>query len=339
MPYKVAAVDDDSSMLMVVRSVLSQSDISVVPLKSGKALLEYIDVQTPDLILLDLVMPEMSGFETHAALREKEHLLGKRETPVIFLTAKEDPDEETRGLELGAIDFIKKPFVPKILTLRVLHSIELDKLQNELESEVIKKTKEIEALLIGIVKSLAEAIDAKDTYTNGHSLRVAEYSREIAKRFGYSPAMQQKIYMMGLLHDVGKIGVPDAIINKDGKLDDEEYARIKEHPIKGAKILENIKEMPELVTGAKWHHERYDGKGYPDGLSGKSIPEEARIIAVADAYDAMSSNRSYRRSLPQEKVREQIVSGKGSQFDPDFADIMVKMIDEDKDYKMKEQKM
>ena len=138
---------------------------------------------------------------------------------------------------------------------------------------------------------------------------------------------------MGLLHDVGKIGVPDAVINKPGRLDDDEFEQIKTHPGKGAKILGS---MPELVTGARSHHERFDGQGYPDGLSGATIPEAARIIAVADAYDAMTSNRSYRRGMEQGDVREQIERGKGSQFDPRFADIMIAMIDEDKEYTMRE---
>lgn len=197
-----------------------------------------------------------------------------------------------------------------------------------------KKTKENERLFIHVVRSLAEAIEAKDTYTNGHSDRVAEYSREIAKRYGYSKKAQSDIYMMGILHDVGKIGVPDEVINKAGKLNDEEFAIIKNHPIMGAKILENIKEMPSLAIGARWHHERYGGGGYPDGLSGTEIPEEARIIAVADAYDAMSSRRSYRDVLPQEVVRKEIEKGKGTQFDPRFADIMLAMIDEDTEYNM-----
>ena len=143
--------------------------------------------------------------------------------------------------------------------------------------------------------------------------------------------------MMALLHDVGKIGVSDAVITKPGKLTDDEFAQIKTHPEKGAKILRAIEELPKLVTGARWHHERYDGRGYPDGLTETDIPEEARIIAVADAYDAMTSNRSYRRGMDQSKVREQIEKGKGTQFDPKFADIMIQMIDEDKEYKMREQ--
>ena len=227
------------------------------------------------------------------------------------------------------------------LPYRISHffSIMTDELlhfQHHLEEEVELKTRENESLSFHVVLTLADAIDAKDKYTNGHSRRVAAYSREIAKRAGYPLERQDEIYMMGLLHDVGKIGIPDAVINKPGRLTDEEFERIKLHPTVGAHILSNIKEMPKLAIGAHWHHERFDGRGYPDGLSGFNIPEEARIIAVSDAYDAMTSNRSYRNIMPQEKVRSEIEKGLGVQFDPRFASIMLKMIDEDKEYRMTE---
>ena len=190
----------------------------------------------------------------------------------------------------------------------------------------------------GFMIALAKAVDAKDRYTSGHSARVAAYSREIAKRMGKTEEEQEQIYVMGLLHDIGKIGVPEAIINKNGRLTDEEFAKIKEHPGIGHEILKNVTELPGLATGARWHHERYGGGGYPDGLSGLDIPEEARIIAVADAYDAMTSNRAYSNVRPQEEVRAEILRCKGSQFDPGIADIMVAMIDDDTEYKMREMK-
>ena len=336
MEYKVAIVDDDVSIITLVRGILGKEGMSVAPLISGKALLEYIRVQTPDIFLLDVMMPDMDGIETYKALRDLERELGKEETPVIFLTGNENGDIEEKALELGAKDFIRKPFAPKILALRVTHCIELNRLQKDLASEVEKKSRENEELFLGIVKSLAAAIDAKDTYTNGHSVRVADYSAEIARRAGYDVSALQRIYITGLLHDVGKIGIPDAIINKNGKLDDEEYAIIKTHPEKGAAILSNIQDMPELSIGARWHHERFDGKGYPEGLMGEDIPEMARIIAVADAYDAMTSNRSYRKGLPQKVVRAEIEKGKGTQFDPIFAEIMLQMIDEDTNYNMRD---
>ena len=250
---------------------------------------------------------------------------------------------EKKGLSLGAMDFIKKPFVPQVLLLRVRHTIELIRLQENLAQEVEKKTQEVKAqhekldkISMQIVKALSGAIDAKDTYTNGHSTRVADYSRKIAKHAGFSAKQQDDIYMMGLLHDVGKIGIPGVIINKPGKLTDEEFEKIKTHPALGEGILKNITEFPQLAVGARWHHERYDGRGYPDGIAGEDIPTEARIIAVADAYDAMSSRRSYRDVLAQNVVREEMAKGRGTQFDPDFADIMLAMIDGDTDYQMRE---
>ncbi len=184
--------------------------------------------------------------------------------------------------------------------------------------------------------SLANAIDAKDEYTRGHSARVAEYSKKIAELAGKSPAECEDIYYVALLHDVGKIGISEAIINKDGKLTDEEYEEMKKHPVVGNQILSGITEYPYLSIGAHYHHERYDGKGYPDRLKGEDIPEVARIISVADAYDAMTSKRSYRKSIPQVMVREEIVKGSGTQFDPKFAKIMQHLIDMDTEYKMRE---
>lgn len=197
-------------------------------------------------------------------------------------------------------------------------------------------SRKVEEMNIQVVSTLATAIDAKDRYTNGHSTRVAEYSKMIAARAGLSRAEQDEIYMIGLLHDVGKIGVPDSVINKPSSLTKEEYEKIKEHPVIGSSILATIKDRPLLSKGARWHHERYDGNGYPDGLAGEEIPMEARIIAVADAYDAMTSKRSYRDVMSQERVRSEIANGAGSQFDPRFAEVMIQMIDEDKDYSMRE---
>ena len=205
-----------------------------------------------------------------------------------------------------------------------------------LEKEVDRKTKEIRKLLVQSMNTLSNAVDAKDYYTNGHSIRVAEYSRLLAQRLGLSKERQEEIYYAGLLHDIGKIRVPDSIIKKEGKLTDEEYEYIKLHPVSGYHILKEISASSDIAIGAKYHHERYDGKGYPNGLEGENIPEIARILSVADAYDAMSSNRCYRKALPQDVVRAEIVKGRGTQFDPYIADIMLDIIDEDKDYRLKQ---
>ena len=188
-----------------------------------------------------------------------------------------------------------------------------------------------------VVVSLARTVDAKDTYTSGHSNRVAEYSRELALGLGMSADEAENIYQVALLHDMGKIGVPDEIINKTSSLTDEEFEIIKSHTKIGSEIVENMgDEIPHIMEGVRWHHERYDGKGYPDGLAGEEIPLAARIIGVADSYDAMSSNRSYRQALPQDVVRREIEQGAGTQFDPKIAALMLELIDEDTAYNMRE---
>ncbi len=194
----------------------------------------------------------------------------------------------------------------------------------------------VENMNLTIMRTLARTIDAKDGYTNGHSQRVARYAAEIAARMGKSRDERKDIYYAALLHDVGKIHIPDAIINKPSRLTEEEFSYIKLHPVSGYYILRDIREKPLIAQGAKWHHERYDGNGYPNGLSGDNIPEVARIIGVADAYDAMTSNRIYRPVMPQDKVRREFEEGKGVQFDPDIADIILQMIDEDTEYKMRQ---
>jgi putative two-component system response regulator len=241
------------------------------------------------------------------------------------------------------MDYIQKPFSADVLIRRIGRILELSHYQHFLQQEVDKKTealresnRRITKLSTQIMMALASAIDAKDTYTRGHSLRVAQYTRDLAIHMGKSEEEVNDMYYVGLMHDVGKIGIPDQIIKKSEKLTEAEYETVKQHPAIGAKILNNISELPGISFGAHWHHERYDGKGYPDGLAGEEIPEVARIVCVADAYDTMTSKRSYRDILPQSTVRAEIVRCRGTQFDPVIADHMLAMIDMDKDYQMHE---
>ena len=208
---------------------------------------------------------------------------------------------------------------------------------HEREKELlVKEQKNMRRMVMQSASALASAIDAKDRYTHGHSRRVAEYSEMIAEMYGKTDSECRDIYLAGLLHDVGKIGIPDGIINKDGRLTDEEFEIIKTHPAIGAGILKKMDTAPFISIGAHYHHERYDGRGYPEGLKGEEIPEIARIIAVADAYDAMTSKRSYRDRLPQEVVRSEIEKGRGTQFDPKFAEIMLGLMDRDTDYQLQQ---
>ena len=229
------------------------------------------------------------------------------------------------------------------MILFILRKNELELNQATLEKKVQEQTSELRSqqkatkkLFLQTVTALSEAVDAKDRYTSGHSKRVAEYARMIAERMGKDKEEQEEIYRAGLLHDVGKIRIPNSIINKEGKLTDEEFNIIKVHPITGYHILKGIGGSHRIAIATKYHHERYDGSGYPNRIFGENIPEMARILAVADSYDAMTSNRSYRKALPREVVRSIIEEGKGTQFDPAIADVMLQMIDEDKEYKMRQ---
>ncbi len=335
----ILVVDDDVMNLRIAEKMLEER-YHIECVKSGKEALKFIGKRLPNLILLDLHMPEMDGYEVLDYLQGEPKY---RDIPVIFLTADNDRETEVKGFRKGAQDFIVKPFIADIMISRVDRILDLSRLRKDLQREVEKQTRtaeerreKVERLSSQIMQTLAGTIDAKDKYTKGHSSRVADYAVKIAKKLGKSEKDQGDIYYLGLLHDIGKIGIPDGIINKTTRLTDEEYQIIKTHPIIGADILQNISELPELVLGARWHHERYDGKGYPDGLKGSEIPEMSRIIGVADAYDAMTSNRSYRDVLPQSVVRREIEKGKGSQFDPVFADMMLQLIDEDTEYLMRE---
>lgn len=204
---------------------------------------------------------------------------------------------------------------------------ELDLAKEHLEEELTVKSKQVERITLQAITAIANTIDAKDEYTKGHSVRVADYSELIAVELGWKEAEIQNLKYIALLHDIGKIGVPDAVLNKPGKLTEVEFQLIKSHTTIGGEILKDIAMVEHVVDGARFHHERYDGNGYPDGLIGKDIPVQARIIGIADAYDAMSSSRVYRSRLPEEKIREQLLQGRGTQFDPIILDKFVAILD------------
>ena len=335
----ILAVDDDEISTRVVKEMLS-GYYCVISAATGAEALKMLKSNMPELILLDVHMPDMDGIEIIRRLKKSEEYA---QIPVVFLTSDLDEDTEIRGFYEGAVDFLRKPFRKDVAVRRIQRILELEYLKKKLEDEVKKQTaiaesrrQSVERMSLQMVHALANAIDAKDSYTNGHSTRVAKYSVMIAQKMGYTGERLERLQFAALLHDVGKIGIPKEIINKPSKLTDEEYDIIKTHPVIGGSILNEITEIPEIATGAKWHHERYDGKGYPDRLSGEEIPELARIIGVADAYDAMTSNRSYRGVLSQDIVLGEVQKGRGSQFDPHIADIMIELIKEDTDYTMHE---
>ncbi len=324
-PKKVIMVVDDTVINLKYASEVLDDTYKVIPAKSGTKALELLEKIIPDLILLDVEMPEIDGHETLKRIKANPKTAS---VPVIFLTAHSDKENELAGFKLGAVDFITKPFIPEIALARIATQIELADYRDHLEKMVYKKTKEVEAISIQAIMAIANTVDAKDVYTRQHSMRVAKYSREIAKRIGWTEEETSNIYNMALMHDIGKIGIPDEILKKPGRLTDEEFAIMKSHTTIGGEILKDITVIKDVAGGALYHHERYDGKGYMTGLKGEEIPLFARIIGIADAYDAMTSDRAYRKHLPMEVVIGELNKGRNTQFDSSLVDVMMTIIDD-----------
>ena len=312
-------VDDDG--LVIAHS--NKSDV-------GK---NYRDDKSKNELFSDIVSKEDGSFEMDVndesstvftdTIAKDWHVVIVANNSLLF---KELRKHLTVGLILSALIFL-------IIVLVCVISIRMLSKAEKKEKESLEQ---LQKMNMNIIRALASTIDAKDRYTSGHSQRVADYAVRLAKKLGKSEEEQQVIFYAGLLHDVGKIRVPVEVINKPGRLTDEEFDQIRIHPVSGYHILRDINDDERVGYGAKYHHERYDGTGYPNGLESENIPEVARIIAVADAYDAMASNRSYRKLLPQEVVREEIIKGKGTQFDPEVAEAMLEIIDEDKEYTLRQ---
>ena len=322
---KIILIVDDDRLTLATAQKLLETEYKVVAVNSGKQAFKYLERHMPDLILLDINMPEIGGFEVMETLQKDARWC---KIPVIFLTADRSAETEIECFRVGACDYISKPFEPKIMLSRTKSTIELDGYRKDLQRRLDEKTKEMERITIQAIMTVANTVDAKDDYTKGHSMRVAAYAELLAQRLGWSEEEIQNIYYVAMLHDVGKIGVPDAVLNKPFKLSDVEFQLIKGHTLMGAEILNDFKMFPNVSVGAKYHHERYDGKGYPEGLKGESIPLVARVIGLVDSYDAMTSNRVYRRRLNDDVVMQELERGKGSQWDPELVDIFVELIRE-----------
>lgn len=322
MKKTILVVDDDRLALSTAQNLLGD-EYKVVAVNSGKQAFKFLEKHVPSLILLDINMPEVSGYEVMKALQMNSKY---SKIPVIFLTADRSAETEVECFNLGACDFITKPFEPQIMLSRIRSTIELDGYRRDLQRRLDEKTRTMERITIQAIMTVANTVDAKDDYTKGHSMRVAAYAELLAQRLGWTEEEVQNIYYVAMLHDVGKIGVPDAVLNKPFRLTDVEFRLIKNHTLMGAEILKDFKMFPNIDIGAKYHHERYDGKGYPEGLKGEKIPLIARVIGIVDAYDAMTSNRVYRKKLTDDIVMQELEKGKGTQWDPDLVDIFIQLI-------------
>ena len=329
----ILVVDDDRLNLVLAYDTL-KSFYSVSVVNSGIQALKFLESREVDLILLDIEMPVMNGIET---LKKIKSVAETSEIPVIFLTGLDDSRIEAQCIELGAQDYIVKPFYAPGMLVRIRRILELNELRKNLENLVQEKTKEIEYLTVQTITSFADFIDAKDSYTKFHSQHVAKLAERMAVKLGWERAEIRNLYYSALLHDIGKIGVPDYILNKPGKLTEEEYSIIKKHPVIGGEILSEVTVVPYLSIGAGNHHEKYDGTGYPMGKKGTEIPLVGRIVGIVDTVDAMTSTRSYRKGLSVEETISELNRCSGTQFDPELVPIMIEILREGIDFEEEEQ--
>jgi len=325
---KILVVDDDPMIFKITENMLGES-YEVIGVSSGKEAIDFMRQNDVCMILLDIYFEDMHGFDIFSKIKS---LPGRDETPVIFLTSDTDTEIEKKGIDMGALDFIRKPFVPEIVTSRVLRCIENRHHHILIEEEVKVKTSELEkqkklleTFSSEIINALVSTIDARDTYTKGHSKSVAEYSLILARAVGFNDEELMNLKYMALLHDIGKIGIPDMVLNKPGRLTEAEFNIIKSHTVIGSEILKDVTALEDTYRVARHHHERYDGLGYPDGLKGEDIPLAARIVGIADAFDAMTSDRIYRSALSEETVLRELKKGKETQFDPRLLEVFLRL--------------
>ena len=322
--YKILVVDDDAFNLAVMGKIL-EGEFETMSFRSGAQMLSYLQNDTADLILLDYLMPEMDGLEVLSELRKNSRTVS---IPVVVLTASQDAGLEIAFFKSGAEDFITKPFAPEVVRSRIYRILELKTLRENLQSRLDEKTRQMENVVLQAFTTVANIVDAKDDFTESHSINVARYAALIAKELGWSDKEIHNIYYTGLLHDIGKISVPDRIIRKSGVLSDREWKVMRGHTSIGAEILKDVHMVKMADAVALYHHERYDGGGYPMGIKGDEIPLEARIVSLANAYDSMVSYRIGRNRLSAQEITEELEKGRGAQFDPDLVDVLLKMIAE-----------
>src|SRR6188768_2151743 len=288
----VLIVDDAPESIDVLRGVLG-ADYQVKAAIHGAIALELVQATPPDLILLDVMMPEMNGFEVCERLKANPL---SAQIPVIFVTTLADAGSEGRGLELGAVDYLTKPYVPTLVRSRVKSHIALHHRHLSLEHEVRVRTRELSETRLEVIRRLGRAGEYRDNETGMHVLRMSHTARLLALRQGMSEGEGDLVLQAAPMHDVGKLGIPDRILLKPGKLTPEEWEIMKQHPLIGAEIIGD--HPSELMRAARTvalrHHERWDGSGYPHGLSGEAIPRIARIVTVADVFDALLSSRPYK---------------------------------------------
>jgi putative nucleotidyltransferase with HDIG domain len=355
--HTVLFIDDEVNILKAIQRLLRHESMNVLTASRPQEALEILDKTRAQLVVSDQRMPEMSGVDLLAAVREQHPdiirmmLTGYTEMKIAVeainrgeiyrLITKPWNDEELKATLRQAFDhFDLKSEIKRLNQVTREQNFKLQDMNRNLEVKVRDRTKqlaeknaELRTAYIQTIRTLAEAVDAKDAYTRGHSERVGVYASKIARELGLKKEMIERIYIAGLLHDVGKIGVPDSIITKPDRLTAEEYQEIQKHPEIGAKILEPVEFLRQIVPCVRHHHEWYDGcdAGYPSRLAGDQIPLPSRVILVADTVEAMSSDRPYRMALPLEAVISELEKYSGSQFDPTVVAAFLRALEEEGD--------
>ena len=345
----ILVVDDTPDNLMLMSELLKDY-YKIKVANSGVKALKIAQSDTPpDLILLDVMMPDLDGYEVCKQLKANAQT---RHIPIIFLTAKSDVTDETKGLELGAIDYITKPINPAIVMARVKTHLDMkmmqDFLRNQnsfLEAEIEKRTREVAAIQDVTIHAMASLAETRDNDTGNHIRRTQNYVRVLAQKLRHHPRFShfldddkiiEILFKSAPLHDIGKVGNPDNILLKPGRFEPEEFEIMKTHPALGRSAILHAEyelgiEVPFLKYAkeiAYAHQEKWDGSGYPLGLSGDDIPISARLMAIADVYDALISRRVYKEGMPHEKALQIIIEGRGSHFDPDMVDAFLELQDD-----------
>jgi len=322
---RILVVDDEDFIREIITRKLSSSGFECDAAPNAEDALEKVSQSSYDCVLSDIHMPGMSGVDLLREIKARD-----KDLAVILVTGAPDIDAALEAMRLGAYDHLSKPLNLAALEMTVDRALEKKRLVQEnreyqlnLESMVKERTKQLSAanedlhrLFTGSIKALAQALEAKDEYTQGHSARVAEESVNIARYLSLPDVEVQRMWLAGYLHDIGKIGIKETVLNKPGKLDEEEWNLIQQHPVFAGRILGPIQELSDVIDIIVHHHEHYDGRGYPDGLEGSAIPLGARILTVADAYDALTSRRPYRDALAVEEAYRILEDAAGTQFDP-----------------------
>ena len=330
----ILIVDDSKLNIVTARDVL-KDDYLLFEAQSAKEAFEILERKIPDLILLDIVMPEMDGYEMIKKLKASRRF---RKIPVIFLTAETDPESEVKGFDLGAVDFIVKPFIAPVMKRRVKTQLELLSYEYSLVDMVEKKIEENDKLQYLLSAGFAELVESRDGVTGGHIKNTLIYFEAFVNYLKFIPAYRDAVtdefitlsVRSAPLHDIGKIGIDDVVLRKQSSLESNEMRYMQTHAELGGETFHKIRKIfPEneflkiAEHMARYHHERWDGNGYPSGLKGEQIPLEARIMSVVDVYDALTSERPYKKPFSHEKSMGIIVEGRGTQFDPNLVDCFV----------------